>query len=54
MRRPTGRGALGERGAFKDEAGFTTVGMVIALLLTLALVFSAAPVSYTHLTLPTN
>ena len=30
--------------AFRDEAGFTTVGMVISLLVTLSLVFSAAQV----------
>ena len=44
MRRPVGRGVLGRKNVFQDEAGFTTVGMVIALLLTLSLVFSAAQV----------
>lgn len=38
------RGALGRKAAFQDEDGFTTVGMVIALLVTLSLVFSAAQV----------
>lgn len=36
-------GALGKI-AFQDEDGFTTVGMVIALLVTLSLVFTAAQV----------
>lgn len=33
-----------KRGLFHDEEGFTTVGMVLALLVTLSLVFSAAQV----------
>ena len=44
-----------KRDLFRDEEGFTSVGVVLALLLKLSLVFSAGQVyrlnavSYTHL-----
>lgn len=37
-------GWVGARGFFRDESGFTTVGMVLALLITLSLLFSTAQV----------